>query len=60
MRTKKCDHIKVLSQVADLHGVVSKARGFNKELKATASRFLKLKVRPEAGRWVKVGLRQLP
>ncbi len=41
-------------QVADLHGVVSKARGFNKELKTTATRFLKLKLRPETGQWVKV------
>ena len=40
-------------QVADLHGVVSKAQGFNKELKATASKFLSLRVRPETGQWVK-------
>ena len=37
-------------QVADLHGVVSKARGFNAELKSGADNFLCLRLSSEPGR----------
>ena len=42
-------------QIADLHGVVSKALGFSKELKAGVDKFLTLRLKPEPGVWAEEG-----
>ena len=53
---KPCDlTLHSCCQIADLHGVVSKALGFSKELKSGTDKFLVLKLSPEPGQWVEEG-----